>query len=103
MGNYNLYSKPLSATLAGLALGLLTLTPEFDALVSEYTAETANATNTITVTAADVDAVIAIEVNGDSHTNGTSATWETGENEVVITVTKGAFSVIYTIIVTKTE
>ena len=40
-------------------------------------------------------------MNGDSLTNGSSATWEEGENTVVITVTNGGSSKTYTVTVTK--
>lgn len=60
-----------------------------------------NATNAITATAADESAGVSITVNGDSLTNGSSATWEDGENTVVITVTNGGSSKTYTVTVTK--
>jgi hypothetical protein len=49
-----------------------------------------------------LDAVVVIKVNGAAHTNGTAATWETGENTVEITVTYGTTVKTYTVIVTKT-
>lgn len=70
--------------------------------MTSYTAETTNATNTITATAAKAGAVIAITVNGDPHANGTAATWDLGDNTVEITVTYGTTQQTYTVIVTKT-
>lgn len=69
--------------------------------MKEYTAETSNATNAITVTPADATAVVEIEVNGIAHQNGAAATWQAGENIVVVAVTNGDVSVAYTITVTK--
>lgn len=66
----------------------------------EYTATTANATNTITAAATDEEMEITITVNGDPHTNETPATWDPGENEVVVDV--GGLTQ-YTVTVTKTE
>ena len=59
-------------------------------------------TNTITATALKPGAIVAIKVNGEAHTSGTAATWETGENTVEVTVTYGTTAKVYTVIVTKT-
>jgi len=90
-----------AVSLSDLAIGSINLSPTFDADVKEYTAATSNATNTITATLNDNTADVVITVNGDSLTNGGSASWETGENTVNITVTKGTSSKKYTVIVTK--
>lgn len=90
-----------SVTLSALTIGSINLSPTFDADVTEYTATTSNATNTITATPNDDSADVVVTVNGDSLTNGGSASWETGENKVNVTVTKGASSKKYTITVTK--
>ena len=42
-----------------------------------------------------------IKVNNDVVENGSSATWDDGENEVVITVTVGDEETVYTVTVTK--
>lgn len=86
--------------LTALTLGSLTLDPTFDAAVNNYTTETSDSTNTITATAASgVD--IVITVNGNSHTSGTAATWQTGENIVSIQLTSATGMNTYTVIVTK--
>lgn len=86
--------------LTALTLGSLTLDPTFDATVNNYTTETSDSTNTITATAASgVD--IVITVNGNSHTSGTAATWQTGENIVSIQLTSATGMNTYTVIVTK--
>lgn len=90
-----------AVSLSDLTIGSISLSPAFDADVTEYTAATSNATNTITATLNDNTADAVITVNGDSLTNGGSASWETGENKVNVTVTKGASSKKYTITVTK--
>lgn len=72
--------------------------------MTEYSATTTNATNKVTAAATDEDATIAITVNDEPLENGSSATWEDGENTVEITVSKeGATSTTYTVTVTKTE
>ena len=77
------------------------MVPEFDPAVTEYAAATTNASNAITA-ATESDAVIAITVNGDPHTNGEAATWDLGENTVVITLTLEETVVnTYTVTVTK--
>ena len=88
-------------SLSALAIGSVSLSPTFAAGTTEYTASTSNATNTVTATAADNAATVVITVNGNSLTNGSSATWETGENTVIVTVTKGSSSKTYTVTVTK--
>ena len=90
-----------NVNLSALTIGSISLDPTFAAGTVAYTAETSNATNAITATAADENAGVSITVNGDSLTNGSSATWEDGENTVVITVTNGGSSKTYTVIVTK--
>lgn len=50
--------------------------------------------------ATDSNATIAIAVNGTPITNGTAATWDSGDNTVEITVTNGTVTT-YTITVSK--
>lgn len=89
------------AKLASLSIGTLTLTPSFSDETFAYTAETSNASNAITAVGAE-DTNVSITVNGTAHTSGQSATWDTGENLVVITVSKiGKTSTVYTVTVTK--
>lgn len=89
------------ADLSALAIGNLKLTPEFTTGITNYTAKTTAATNTISATADDSSATIVIK-NGDTTvTNGGSATWATGENTVTVTVTSGTASKVYTVKVTK--
>jgi hypothetical protein len=94
-------ANPLDASLSGLAIGTLTLDPAFDPSVTSYTANTTDATNKITATAAKPGAVIAIKVNDTAHENGAAATWGPGENTVKIAVTYGTTTKTYTVIVTK--
>ena len=69
----------------------------------EYTAETSNATNKVTATPTDPAAEIEIILGESTEIeNGSSATWETGENTLTITVTGGAPATVYTVTVTKT-
>ena len=90
-------------SLSALTIGALSLTPAFSADTTSYTATTSNSTNAVTATATDESAGIVISVNGDSITNGSSVTWEDGENTVSIVVTNGGSSRTYTIVVTKEE
>jgi phi13 family phage major tail protein len=91
------------ATLDSLTIGSLALTPAFSSEVTEYTATTTNATNTITASPHAEAATVAITVNGDPVASGSAATWETGENDVEIVVTNGATTKTYTVTVTKGE
>lgn len=92
----------MSARLSGLTIGALPLDPSFDPDVTEYTASTTNATNTVTATAEDEAAEVTI-LNGETPvTNGTAATWVSGANTVKVTVKNGAAQEVYTVTVTKT-
>lgn len=89
------------AQLSALTIGSLTLSPTFDADITEYTANTSNSTNTITATAAEgLEVTI---MNGETEVaSGTAATWETGENTVTITVEGEHYeTTVYTVVVTK--
>ena len=91
----------MSARLSGLTIGALTLTPTFDPDTTEYTANTTNATNTITATPEDENAEVTI-LNGETTvTNGTAATWVDGANTVKVTVENGTAQKVYTVTVTK--
>lgn len=89
------------AALSALTIGALTLTPTFAAGTLNYTASTANDSDTVTATPAS-GASAAIKVNGVAHTSGTAATWDEGDNTVEVTVTgSGLVSQTYTVTVTK--
>lgn len=76
-------------------------TEGFSPEILDYTATTSNATNKITATATDPEAVILIEVNEEELENEGSAEWVDGGNAVVITVTNGEEETVYTVTVTK--
>lgn len=91
------------ATLSDLKIGSLTLSPAFAADTTAYTAETTNATNTVTAMPADAGAEIEVKVGDTVIANGSAATWSTGANTVTITVTAedGTTTKAYTVTVTK--
>lgn len=98
-----------NAKLASLKLGSLTLSPTFDEDEDEYTATATTATNTITAIAQDAGAKLIIKyfepdaVTGTIIGNGTSITWETGDNIVTVDVIAedGTTTATYTVTVTK--
>lgn len=90
-----------SADLSGLTIGALSLSPAFSADVTAYTAATTNATNKVTATAKDSKATVALTLNGAALENDTAATWQDGENTIVVTVTNGTKTKTYTVTVTK--
>lgn len=77
------------------------MSPTFDAETTAYTATTTNATNKITATAQDPDAVITITVGDTTVENGGSASWSAGENTVTVVVKNGTAEKTYTVTVTK--
>ena len=91
----------MSARLSGLTIGALTLDPTFDPDVTSYTANTKNATNTVSATPEDESAAVTI-LNGEIPvTSGQAATWTEGVNTVTITVKNGTAQKAYTVTVTK--
>lgn len=86
--------------LTALTIGSLTLSPAFAAGTYEYTATTSNATNVINATA-PAGANVVLIVNGNSLANGGSATWEDGDNDVLVTVSDSTGGNTYKITVTK--
>lgn len=97
-------SEPIAndnANLEALTMGVVRLSPSFSANVVNYTAETSNATNTITAIAEDSEATIVIKHGNNTVTNGAAITWTAGVNTVTVTVTSGETTKVYTITVTK--
>lgn len=95
-------ANDMDAALSSLTLGSLTLTPAFDPAVTQYTAATSNASNTVTAKAKNPQAAVTI-ANGETPvTNGQSATWQSGANTLTINVTYGTSAMTYTVAVTKT-
>lgn len=78
-------TKAPAAKLSGLTVGALTLTPTFDADVTEYAVTTSNNSNKVTATAAE-GLEIALDLDGTAIENESSPTWEAGDNVLTITV-----------------
>ena len=77
--------------------------PEFDSAVTEYTAETPNATNKVTATLTDETAELEILVGDTEIQNEGTASWAEGENTMTITVSgNGSDPTVYTVTVTRT-
>lgn len=104
---YELYiasgsSSTAPVTLSALAVDSLTLTPTFAAGTTDYSVSTTDATNAVTATPTDsTNATVIITVNGNSIANGGDATWVSGTNNVVVTVTNAGESKRYKVVVTK--
>jgi phi13 family phage major tail protein len=98
---YQASAQSTTAKAASITIGSLDLTPDFDPDNTVYSVETENATNTVSATGqSGVD--VTILVNGEAHTSGQSATWETGVNTVTVIASKtGCTSTAYTVTVTK--
>ena len=91
------------ATLSALSIGSQALSPVFASSTVTYTAETTNATNTVTAVPSDAGAEIEVLVNNSKIDNGSAATWQTGSNTVKVNVTAadGTAKKTYTVTVTK--
>ena len=89
------------STLKSLTIGTLSLTPDFDGDVTEYTVSTKNNSNKVTATANDADATIEIRRGIATVDNGSQVTWAVGENVLTVTVTNGESTTTYTVTVTK--
>lgn len=89
------------AELTALTIDSATLAPTFDADYTDYVATTSAASGAVTVTA-ESDAVATILANGNAIDSGTTVTWNTGANSVVVTVAKsGSVTNTYTVTVYK--
>ena len=97
-GWYDAVYMPVAANanLASLTIGNVGLNPSFAPSTTEYTATTSNATNTITATAAAAGATVGITVNGTATQSGSSVTWNTGDNTVVVKLSIGLVNDMYT-------
>ena len=89
------------AALSALTLGTTPITPIFTANGTSYTATTVAASVPVTAVAIDPESTITITNGEDSVTNGGSASLDSGENVITITVAKGSASRIYTVTVTR--
>lgn len=90
-----------SSKLASLTIGSLTLSPTFSNGQYGYTATTSNATDVITVVTESGTATAVIKNGASTVVSGAAATWATGQNVVVVTVTNGGSVSTYTVLVTK--
>lgn len=78
----------------------LTLTPNFDADVTAYTA-TMSAAGAVAAAPAQAGADVALTYNGKNVVNGGTLTPVTGTKDLVITVKRGNATKVYTVAVTK--
>lgn len=78
----------------------LTLTPNFDADVTAYTA-TMSAAGAVSAAPAQAGADVALSYNGKNVVNGGTLTPVTGTKDLVITVKRGNATKVYTVAVTK--
>lgn len=97
------YTKSNDATLNGLKVGALRMSPEFVPSTSTYTAATTNAKNVVNAVAANAGATVTVSVNGEVIQNGSAYEWKSGENVVTVNVTAedGTTKEEYTVTVTK--
>ncbi len=90
------------AGLASLTLGSAALTPAFSTDVTEYTASTTNATNTVNAVPVSAGASIVVKLGETEVANGSAVTWAEGSNTLTIEVTAedGTTTKTYTVTVT---
>ena len=110
-GAYNAATHTFTATgetanakLSALTVGVLPLSPPFNAETTAYVAATTNDTDVITAAAGDGNATVTIKNGATSVTNGEDATWTAGANTLTITVSNGTNPTVtktYTVTVTK--
>lgn len=90
-----------TAKLTGISVDSLALDPTFDADITAYAVDTTDASNVVDATG-DTGVSVSATLNGSDFTLGTAASWNEGDNTVVITASKsGATSTSYTVTVTK--
>lgn len=91
------------ADLQDLVIGSESLVPSFDADTLSYAVTASSATDAVTATPVQAGAQVAISYNGKNVKNGSTITWQTGGSPVplIITVTNGNKTKVYTVNVTK--
>jgi hypothetical protein len=87
-------------TLAEINIENVTLEPEFEPTITDYTAKTTNETSNIEAVPRTPEANISIEVDAEPLENDTEYSWNTGENTVKITVEADGNIRAYTVVVT---
>ena len=99
----NIKALKANANLDSLEIGDLELSPEFDAGVFSYDAETTTTSDTITVVTEDTNATAVIKNGTTTVNSGSAASWSATDNVVTITVTAedGVTEQVYTVNVTK--
>ncbi|MBU7006037.1 leucine-rich repeat protein [Phosphitispora fastidiosa] len=90
------------ATLTGLSVSGITLTPEFDSNTTNYSAGVGNSTATTTITAEITDPLAVVLIN-DTERTSKEVTLAVGENTVTIVVTAadGITTQTYTIVINR--
>lgn len=78
--------RNIARGLDSITIGALSLTPTFDNGIYEYSVNTSNASNKVTVVPTNAASDVVITNNGNIVNNGTSASWQNGTNELVIVV-----------------
>lgn len=94
-------ANPQDAYLKELKIGNKTLSPSFDPATLNYTCTTTDASNTVTATPVKSGASVKITHKGGDHNSGDTLTWDSGDNDVTITVKFGTTTVVYNVVVTK--
>lgn len=87
-------------TLAEINIENVTLEPEFEPTITDYTVKTTNETSNIEVVPRTPEANISIEIDEETFENDTEYNWKVGENTINITVENDGNSQIYTVVVT---
>ena len=96
---YDVARAMTEASLLSLTVGSLDI--DFNPATRNYTATTTNNSDIVTAVAKSWDAGVLIRLNGVPMLNGTAATWATGRNGLVVSVTCGGVTVCYTVVVTR--
>lgn len=92
-----------NASLSGLAVGNMALSPSFDSNVLSYSATATAATAAVTATPEIAGAQVAISYNGANVKNGGTVTWlaDGKAHPLTVTVKNGNEVMVYTVNVTK--
>lgn len=95
------YMPKFPATLKGIKLGDIVLTPEFDEKTKEYSGTTTETTTLFIAEATYDSAEIVCTLNDAVVENGEPVQWAEGANTLVIKVTVGETTETYTVTITK--
>lgn len=97
---YQTAMDEFAVSISDLIIQNVELNPEFQPTIINYTGKTSSEFSNIEVKPRKADADVSVVVNNENIENDTVYSWQTGDNEIKITVNKDGNSRTYVVVVT---